>query len=54
MERLIRFMNDDDGLESVEYAVTGALIIIAIIASVTALGGGIALTFGRVVTAIGG
>ncbi len=45
MEKLMRFFKNEEGLESVEYAVLGALIIIAIIAAVTALGGGVSGTF---------
>ncbi len=54
MEKLKRFMKDDEGLESVEYAVVGALIILAIIVAVTALGNGIAATFDSIVAAVSG
>ena len=45
MRKLMQFIKRDEGIESAEYAVLGALIILGIIAAVTALGGGISDTF---------
>jgi Flp pilus assembly pilin Flp len=37
MKKLIRFLKREDGLESVEYALLGVLIVLAIVASVILL-----------------
>ena len=39
MERLLRFFKEEDGMETVEYAVVAALVILVGIAVWTALGG---------------
>ena len=52
MERLWKFIKDEDGLETPEYAVMGALIIVGLVAAVVALRGQITATFGRMTTAI--
>lgn len=35
MKKLIRFLKEEDGLESVEYALLGVLVAVFIVASVT-------------------
>jgi pilus assembly protein Flp/PilA len=45
MEKIIRFFKDEEGLESVEYALLGVLIALGIIGGVTALAGWIDGTF---------
>jgi Flp pilus assembly pilin Flp len=45
-----RFLNDDAGLETVEYAVIAALITGAAIVAVTALGTKVAAKFNTLVT----
>jgi pilus assembly protein Flp/PilA len=45
MKRLIlKFIRDERGLTTVEYAVAGALITVAVVAAFTALGGSVAGT----------
>ena len=50
MEKLIRFFKDEDGLESVEYALLAVLIALGIIGGVTALATWINGTFNNVAT----
>ena len=52
MERLWKFIKDEDGLETPEYAVMGALIIVGLVAAVAALRGQIVATFGLMEDAI--
>jgi pilus assembly protein Flp/PilA len=48
MEKLKRFFKEEKGLETPEYAVMGALIILAVIVAATALGGKIGATFNTI------
>ena len=48
MKRFIRFLKEEDGLESVEYALLAVLIALGIIAGVTTLSGWINGTFNDV------
>lgn len=41
-----RFVNDDRGLETVEYAVMTALVVAALVAAITALSGAVVGRFG--------
>ena len=50
MKRFIRFLKEEDGLESVEYALLAVLIALGIIVGVTALSGWINGTFNQVAT----
>ena len=50
MERLIRFLKDEDGLESVEYALLAVIIALGIIGGVTALSNWVDGTFDTVAT----
>ena len=45
MEKLIRFFKDEEGATAVEYGIMVALIAVAIIATVFALGGQLNSTF---------
>jgi Flp pilus assembly pilin Flp len=54
MTKLWNFVKGEEGLESAEYAVLGALIIIAIIAGVTLLGTQIGATFNNVAAVLPG
>ena len=38
MNKIMRFIKDEEGLEMVEYAIIGALITVAAIVAITALG----------------
>lgn len=51
---LKRFVYDEQGLETVEYAVMTALIVAALIAAITLLSGAITTRFGVVEGVIGG
>ena len=48
MKKLIRFLKEEDGLESVEYALLAVLIALGIIAGVTGLSEWINNTFDTV------
>jgi Flp pilus assembly pilin Flp len=45
MKKLIAFFKDEDGLETSEYAVMGALIILLVTAAISGLSGAISDTF---------
>jgi pilus assembly protein Flp/PilA len=45
-EKLMNFLRDEEGLTTVEYAVAGALITVAVVAAFTTLGGSVAGTIG--------
>jgi len=47
-----RFMQDDQGLETVEYAVMTALIVATLVTAITALAGAIEGRFGEVETVV--
>ena len=48
MQFLWNFLKDEEGLELVEYAVMLALIVVAIILTITFLGGEVEKSFNRV------
>jgi pilus assembly protein Flp/PilA len=53
MSRFIsRFMNDESGATAIEYGLIAALIAVAIIGAVTAVGGKLDTTFTAVDTAL--
>lgn len=52
MKKIWAFIKDEDGLELSEYAVMGALIIIGLIAAITALGGQIEIVFEKLKSAM--
>ena len=54
IQRIRNFVRNEDGPTAVEYAVMVALIAVAIIATVQALGGSINSKFGEVDKAISG
>ena len=54
MERFWKFIKDEEGLETVEYAIIGALITLAAIVTITAVGGQVNTKFGELLTALGG
>ena len=43
-EKILNFFREEEGLTTVEYAVAGALITVAVVAAFTALGGSVAGT----------
>jgi len=52
MKKLIGFLKEEDGVTAIEYGLIAALIAIAIIAALIAVGGGLNTIFGRVVDAL--
>ena len=52
--KLVRFLRDEEGLTTVEYAVAGALITVAIVAAFSALSARIAATIGIIDGALPG
>ena len=52
MEKLLRFLKEENGVTAIEYGLIAALIAIAIIAALIAVGGGLNTIFNRVVTAL--
>jgi pilus assembly protein Flp/PilA len=52
MENIMNFLRDEEGLESVEYALLGVLIALGIIGGVTALAGWINGTFNTIATTV--
>jgi pilus assembly protein Flp/PilA len=53
MDKMIRFFKDEEGATAVEYALMVFLIAVAIVATVTALGGRLNTVFTSVVSALG-
>ncbi len=49
-----RFMNDESGATAIEYGLIAALIAVAIIGAVTALGDGLNDKFGEITTELAG
>jgi pilus assembly protein Flp/PilA len=48
MEKLMRFFKDEDGVTAIEYGLIAALIAVAIVVAVTAVGTGLQNTFNTV------
>ena len=46
------FLSDESGLTTVEYAVAGALVSLAVVGAFSALGNEVKLTIGKITTAI--
>jgi pilus assembly protein Flp/PilA len=51
-EFILNFLYEEKGLTTVEYAVAGALVTVAVVAAFTALGGQVAATIGTITAAI--
>ena len=45
MEKIWKFIKDEDGLESVEYAIIAGLIVIGIVAAISTIGTNVASIF---------
>jgi pilus assembly protein Flp/PilA len=52
MKTLIKFLKDEDGATAIEYGLIAALIAVAIIAAVRAVGSDLDATFSSVASAI--
>ena len=50
---LKRFVRNEEGLTTVEYAVAGALITVAVVGAFTLLGGAVGTSIGTITTALG-
>ena len=48
-----RFVRDEEGLTTVEYAVAGALITVAVVTAFTNLGAAVGTTIATITTAVG-
>ena len=48
MERLKRFLKDEDGVTAIEYGLIAALIAVAIILAITAVGGNLKTIFNHI------
>ncbi len=53
MEMLKRFIKDDRGLETVEYAIIAGLIVVGVIATVTSIGVWVDAKFTQLDTGLG-
>ncbi len=53
MEKIRRFLKDEEGATAIEYGLIAALISVAIIGSATLVGTNLAAVFTRVETALG-
>lgn len=53
-DKIMKFLRNEEGLTTVEYAVAGALVAAAVVAAFTALGGQVGVVITGLTTAIGG
>ncbi len=49
---IVKFVRDEEGLTTVEYAVAGALIVVGLVGAFTALGGQITATINTIIAAM--
>jgi pilus assembly protein Flp/PilA len=55
MKRLLqKFLKNEKGLETVEYAIIAGLIVVGVIATVTSIGDWVGTKFGALLTALSG
>jgi len=54
MEKFLKFFKDEDGLETVEYAVIGGIILVATIATIVLIGNQVATRFEQILNALEG
>jgi pilus assembly protein Flp/PilA len=54
MERLIKFLKDEEGVTAIEYGLIAALVGVAAIAALTTLGGNLRTLFTTVGTTVSG
>ena len=52
MKKFWEFIKDEDGLETVEYAIVGGLITIAAIVTIGLVGGQVNVRFGQLLSAL--
>jgi Flp pilus assembly pilin Flp len=53
MQQLKRFVSDERGLETIEYAIVAGLIVVGVISAVTAIGIWVANKWGALETTLG-
>jgi pilus assembly protein Flp/PilA len=53
-DKMMNFLRDEEGLTTVEYAVAGSLVALALVAAFTALGDQVTLVIDGLTAAIGG
>ena len=51
-QAISKFVRDEDGLTTVEYAVAGALVSLAVVGAFTALGGAVGTTIDQLTGAV--
>jgi pilus assembly protein Flp/PilA len=51
-QNIRKFIQEEEGLTTVEYAVAGALVSLAVVGAFQALGGAVITTIGAITTAI--
>jgi Flp pilus assembly pilin Flp len=54
MERLWKFVRDEEGLETVEYAIVAGLLVLATVVAIQAVGGQISGVFNNILGFLGG
>jgi pilus assembly protein Flp/PilA len=54
MNKMMEFLRDEEGATAIEYGLIAGLISVIIIATVTAVGGGLTGVFGAIDTALQG
>lgn len=54
MEKFLKFFKDEDGLETVEYAVIGGIILVATIATVVLIGQQVSTRYTQILNALSG
>ncbi len=50
---MLRFLGDDEGATAIEYGLIAALLTLAIVGGISALGGGTSGMWGRIQTQVG-
>lgn len=53
-QKLIAFVKEEEGLTTVEYAIAGSLVAVALIAAFTNLGNAVCVAINTIITALGG
>ena len=54
MEKFLKFFKDEDGLETVEYAVIGGIILVATIATIVLVGQQVSTRYTQILAALSG
>ena len=54
MDRITKFLRDEEGASAIEYALIAGLIAVVIAVALSPIGARIAVIFGNILTALGG